>query len=340
MSRRFGSSPEQLPVCPGWLITTLDTVTAMGSSDTALHLRQQVKRAVKRQAVVANKILSRVGILVAPRHYYSSAPDLRGLAASREFWRSPSQLPGLHVDLDEQIAWLENTCKRFLDEYRGNAVFEKSGRLGPGYGYIEAQALHGILRSVRPRQYLEVGSGVSTHVAVQALARNAKDGRPGTVTCIEPYPREWLTSDARVHLHRTPVQAVDLDMFTSLTAGDVLFVDSSHVVKPGSDVNFLVLEVFPRLAPGVIVHLHDMYLPYDYQCDLLDSVLHWAETSLVRAFLTHNAHARILACMSHLHYERPEQLRVVFPDYQPAPNNDGLRAGEGHFPSSLWFEVC
>ncbi|AZQ36752.1 class I SAM-dependent methyltransferase [Streptomyces cyaneochromogenes] len=320
--------------------TASDTLTAMGSGQTALRIRQQMKQVIKHQAVVANRVLSRAGILVTPRHYYSSAPDLRGLAASRELWRAPSRLPGLRIDLDEQIAWLEEACKPFLDEYRGGAVFEGAGRLGPGYGYVEAQALHGILRSLGPRRYLEVGSGVSTHIAVEALARNGRDGRPGTVTCVEPYPRAWLTSDPRVHLRRTPVQAVDLELFTSLTAGDVLFVDSSHVVKAGSDVNFLVLEVFPRLAPGVVVHVHDIYLPYDYQCDLLDSVLHWAETSLVRAFLTHNDHARILACMSHLHYERPDGLRVVFPDYRPAPHRDGLLAGDGHFPSSLWFEVC
>ncbi|MER5713838.1 class I SAM-dependent methyltransferase [Streptomyces sp. NPDC002132] len=312
----------------------------MGNSQTSVSVRQKIKRAAKHQAVVMNKAFSRLGILVAPRHYYSSAPDLRGLAETREVWRRPSSLPGLHIDLDEQMAWLEKACKPFLDEYRGNKVFERSGDLGPGYGYIEAQALHGILRSLSPGRYLEVGSGVSTHIALQALARNAEEGRPGTVTCIEPYPRDWLSRDARVQLHRVPVQTVDLTAFTSLTAGDVLFVDSSHVVKPGSDVNFLVLEVFPRLAPGVIVHVHDIYLPYDYQCDLLDSVLHWAETSLVRAFLANNSRARILACMSHLHYEKPDEMRKVFPDYRPAPHRDGLLTGEGHFPASLWFEVC
>ncbi|MEV6841446.1 class I SAM-dependent methyltransferase [Streptomyces sp. NPDC051133] len=311
----------------------------MGNTRT-LSIRRQIKAVIKRQAAVANRALSHAGILVAPRHYYSSAPDLRGLAATQEFWRAASRLPGLRIDLDEQVIWLEKTCTPFVDEYRGNGISDPTGRLGPGYGYIEGQALHGILRSVRPRRYLEVGSGVSTHIAVRALTRNAEEGHAGTVTCVEPYPREWLVHDARVELHRAPVQAVNLEMFTSLTAGDVLFVDSSHVVRPGSDVNFLVLEVFPRLAPGVIVHMHDIYLPYDYQCDLLDSVLHWAETSLVRAFLTHNEHADILACMSHLHYERPDRLRAVFPDYQPAPHDDGLSAGEGHFPSSLWFKVC
>ncbi|WP_432021167.1 class I SAM-dependent methyltransferase [Streptomyces sp. 1222.5] len=304
------------------------------------RIRQRVKRAAKRQAVVANMAFSRLGILVAPRHYYSSAPDLRGLAESRELWRRPSSLPGLQIDLDEQMAWLEKACKPFIDEYRGDRIFEDSGDLGPGYGYIEAQALHGILRSLCPGRYFEVGSGFSTHVALQALTRNAEDGRPGTVTCVDPYPRDWLCRDARIDLHRLPVQAVDLAMFTSLTAGDVLFVDSSHVVKPGSDVNFLVLEVFPRLAPGVIVHVHDIYLPYDYQCDLLASVLHWAETTLVRAFLVNNSRARILACMSHLHYERPGEMQAVFPDYHPAPHIDGLLAGEGHFPAPLWFEVC
>ncbi|WP_419995441.1 class I SAM-dependent methyltransferase [Streptomyces boninensis] len=303
-------------------------------------LGRQLRRAAKRGAVTANRSLSRAGVLVSPRHYYSPAPDLRGLAATREQWERPSQLPGLDIDLDAQMAWLASLCEPYREEYRGNEVYLRSAESGPGYGHVEAQALHGVLRGTRPRRYLEVGSGVSTKLALHALALNEREGSTGAVTCVEPHPRPWLREHPRVTLHRTPVQAADLSLFTSLAAGDVLFVDSSHVVKPGSDVNFLVLEVFPRLAPGVLVHVHDICLPYDYQRDLFDTVFHWSETSLVRAYLTHNSRARISACMSHLHYTRPDDLAELFPGYRPQPGTFGLRAGqaaEGHFPSSLWF---
>lgn len=312
----------------------------MPSPGTA-PLRRLARHVAKRNAVLANRMLARAGVLVSPRHYYASAPDLPGLAATRAVWGPPSELPGIAVDLDEQAAWLRKTCAAYLGEYRGDRLYAGTAHLGPGYGHIEAQALHGILRALRPGHYLEVGSGVSTHLALHALELNRAEGHPGAVTCVEPHPRPWLTTDPRVSLHRVPVQTVDMAVFTSLRAGDVLFVDSSHVVKPGSDVNFLVLEVFPRLAAGVVVHVHDIYLPYDYQRDLLDTTFHWAETSLVRAYLTHNPRARILACLSHLHYARPAELADVFPDYRPQANHEGLRptGTEGHFPASLWFEV-
>ena len=120
--------------------------------------------------------------------------------------------------------------------------------------------------------------------------------------------------------------------------------DSVPAVRSSlADVNYLVLEVLPRLSSGTIVHFHDIYLPYDYQRDLLDTPFHWAETSLTRAYLTHNHRARILACLSHLHYARPADLGKVFPDYVPQQGQDGLRphrTAPGHFPSSLWFTVC
>ncbi|MFJ2739477.1 class I SAM-dependent methyltransferase [Streptomyces sp. NPDC087440] len=294
----------------------------------------------RRAATAANRLFSRLGVLVSPRHYYSSAPDLRALEQSRAQWCAPSELPGIRVDLDAQIEWLRRACLPYATEYEGNALYRRSAASGPGYGYVEAQALHGILRSVKPRRYLEVGSGVSTRIALRALELNAEEGEGGDVVCVEPYPRPWLADDPRVTLHRSPVQSVDLDVFTSLGAGDVLFIDSSHVVGPGADTNFLVLEVLPRLAAGVIVHIHDIYLPYDYQRDLLDSPFHWAETSLVRAFLTGNDRVGILACLSHLHYDRTDDLRKVFPEYRPQSDRDGLGAGGGHFPASLWLRTA
>jgi hypothetical protein len=117
-------------------------------------------------------------------------------------------------------------------------------------------------------------------------------------------------------------------------------------VKAGGDVNFLILEVLPRLKPGVIVHFHDIYLPYDYQRDLLDTFMHWSETSLLRAFLINNSRARIFFSMSQLHYDRPDALRKAFPDYAPQTDVDGLVVGEvpfeksrRHFPSSTYIEI-
>ena len=166
----------------------------------------------------------------------------------------------------------------------------------------------------------------------------------GSLLSIEPFPYPDLRSLNSIDLVAKPVQDVDIAWFTQLRGGDLLFIDSSHVVKAASDVNFLYLEVVPRLAPGVTVHIHDVSFPYDYQPDVLQTLYHWTEPSLVRALLTFNKKLEILFCMSHLHHERPEALQRIFPQYQPLLLKDGLltgkrvfRGGSKHYPSSLYL---
>jgi hypothetical protein len=142
-----------------------------------------------------------------------------------------------------------------------------------------------------------------------------------------------------------PVQTVPLDVFGALAANDILFIDSSHTVRVGSDVNYLFLEVMPRLARGVLVHIHDIHLPYDYSPSEMEALwFHWSETSLIRALLTGNTGLAIVACLSQLHHQRPDALREIFPDYRPRPTRDGLFIDGSdpglHFPSSLWLRVA
>ena len=119
----------------------------------------------------------------------------------------------------------------------------------------------------------------------------------------------------------------------------LLIEDSGGVLPIGSH--------FHGLRKGVIVHVHDIFLPYDYQRNLLRTFLHWSETSLLRAYLTHNERVGILFCLSHLHYERPDELKRIFPEYVPAPGADGLDPDtvrpfehpSGHFPSSIYLRT-
>ena len=144
------------------------------------------------------------------------------------------------------------------------------------------------------------------------------------------------------------VQSVPLEVFTDLAENDLLFIDSSHTVKTGGDVNYLFLEVFPRLRKGVVVHIHDIYLPYDYRRDADRTFLHWSETSLLHAFLICNEKVKIIACLSHLHYERKDVLRKIFPKYNPQEDLNGLSSERDksltsqvtkHFPSSIYIQV-
>ena len=195
-----------------------------------------------------------------------------------------------------------------------------------------------MLRAVKPARVVEVGAGVSTAVALAALSRNGS----GTITCIEPYPRAALRR-LPITLVESPVQSVPQDYFTTLQAGDVLFIDSTHVVRVGGDVNLIVLEILPRLSPGVLVHFHDIYLPYDYPPDLFASLWSWNETSLIRAYLWQDT--VLLKCFFVFRHSTTPILSAladIFPEYRPRRMVNGLYSDEGpntQFPASLWLRV-
>lgn len=315
-------------------------------------MRRAVKDWLKEVFFWMYKLGTRMGIFILPVHYYSSEPNILELEKTADIWAKPSSLPGLHVDLDEQITKLGEVSIPFQHEYIGNKIYKTAiaAQYGPGFGYIEAEVLHAVIRHYKPSRVVEIGSGRSTYCMVQALKQNENmDGKSWEVICIEPYAsrplRALAESGKNIHLLSQSVQSASLDLFAHLSVNDLLFVDSSHVVKAGSDVNHIILEILPRLNSGALVHFHDICFPYDYQRDLLRTFLHNNETSLLRAFLTFNQKFRILFCLSHLHYERREDLKSIFPDYEPQSDWNGL-ANEKcdpdikHFPSSLWLQVC
>jgi predicted O-methyltransferase YrrM len=304
----------------------------------------------KRAGFHLHGFLSRLGLHLLPKHYYSPVADIPSLERSTATWAHPSAMPGIPWNLEEQAAALREICAPYREEYT-DPVFMKEyrgNRLGPGYGPIESLALYAAVRHYAPARIIEVGSGASTFHMLEAARKNASEGRPqARLTCIEPHPSAALGSEAGIVLVRSEVQRVAVDQFRTLEDGDLLFIDSTHTVKPGSDVNFLILEVLPRLRPGVIVHFHDIYFPFDYQRDVLRSFLHWSESSLLRAFLINNPHVQTLFCMSALHYDAPDVLREVFPSYVRREDVNGLELPgtrpftipAGHFPSSLYLRI-
>src|SRR5690625_523778 len=307
-----------------------------------------LKRTIYRLSFHVFKLFSRAGIYILPAHYYVPIADVNRLEKTKEAWAVKSSLPGVYSNLDEQAGMLKEICLPFQKEYERNHIYKTavSEHFGPGYGYIEAQALHGFLRHFRPEKIIEVGSGVSTFCMIHALGKNRKEQSTlSQLTCIEPHPSEKLQRMDGIRLINKPVQQVSLETFTALEAGDFLFIDSTHTITPGGDVNYLILEILPRLQKGVLVHFHDIFLPYDYPRNVLSSYFQWMETSLLRAFLVNNSKARILFCLSQLHYGRPEVLKQVFPEYIPAPGNDGLEPGgalqpeTGHYPASIYIEI-
>mgnify|MGYP000424237323 FL=1 len=239
------------------------------------------------------KLLLKIGLHINPAHYYSSIPNINELVESKSIWAKKSMLYGLNINIEDQIENIKTICLPFKNEYLGNEIFKygTENKFGPGYGYIEAQALHSIIRKYKPKRVIEVGSGVSTWCILKANDLNKV--QEGVVdfklTCIEPYPNSVLKSLKEVNLIEKKVQEISFeDEFYKLEKNDILFIDSSHTVKVGSDVNYIILEILPRLKPGVIVHFHDIFIPYDYNRNTLSTFFHWSETTLLRAFLINN----------------------------------------------------
>ena len=289
--------------------------------------------------------LDRVGVHLLPKHFYTPVSDYVWLRENRDLWTERSDMAGIDWDLDRQVQWVQRTCQPYLSEIAGAGWLQPiiDRGFGPGFGPVDGAVLHCAIRSLKPRRIIEVGCGVSTAVMVAASKLNFDEGADRTAhLCIEPFPRDALKSLDSVELDPRPVQAVPFERFSELGAGDLLFIDSSHAVKIGSDVNKLMLEVIPKLAPGVIVHIHDIALPYVYPRTALEDYFGWQETALVLALMTGNPKLCPLASLSALHYDRQTQLLNLFPWYRPQDNDEGMRSGnwpDRHFPDSLWIEV-
>ncbi len=186
----------------------------------------------------------------------------------------------------------------------------------PSYSYADGIFLYSLLRHLAPRRLIEVGSGYTSALTLDTN-QHFLGGRLNC-TFIEPYP-ELLNSLLRpedrpsVTLIEAKLQEVDLGVFDALQAGDVLFVDSTHVSKVGSDVNRLFFEVLPRLAPGVFIHIHDVFASLEYPLDWLRAGRAWNEQYVLRAFLQFNDRFRIRMFGNHMIQRHPDWFRSHMP---------------------------
>jgi predicted O-methyltransferase YrrM len=215
-------------------------------------------------------------------------------------WTRVGTLAGITLDTAAHLTFLESTLAPYLHEFR--PPVDPTGRSGEFYlfnGFYQvgdAELLWAMIRHAKPRRLIEVGAGYSTLVSAAACHANARDGHPVEFVSIDPAPRTSL-DPARPGLTRVEqrsVTSVPLERFQELERGDILFIDSSHTVRLGSDVNFLILEVLPRLAPGVLVHLHDIFLPYEYPRAWFDRGMYLNEQYLLQAYLVGNPTYEIL----------------------------------------------
>lgn len=252
----------------------------------------------------ANKELTSLRMVygfAAPGHYYSPHPALDEIRRDevRIFGVLPHEFPGVDLREDEQLRLLQQFTKFYSDIPFGDQP--KPGLRyyydNPFYSYSDGIMLHCMLRHLKPRRLIEIGSGYSSFVTLDTDQYFL--GGALTATFIEPYPERLLsrTSDvdhARMTIIPKRLQDVDLELFGSLETGDILFVDSTHVSKIDSDVNRIFFEILPALAPGVVVHFHDIFYPFEYPKEWIYEGRAWSELYMLRAFLQFNNCFKVL----------------------------------------------
>src|ERR1041385_9485479 len=183
-----------------------------------------------------------------------------------------------------------------------------------------------MVRHFQPRLIIEVGSGFSSLALGEAASKNGF----APIICIEPFPRDFLRSGfpGLQTLIEKNVQEINLEFFSQLESGDILFIDSSHTVRIGGDVNYLFLEVLPHLKPGVIVHVHDIFFPFEYPRKwAMEQRRFWTEQYLLQAFLAFNGEFEVLVGAQYLLAHWSEQVRATF------PNSPALKGG------SFWMQI-
>ena len=271
-----------------------------------------------------------MGLQVVVKSFYSPIPDVSKLPAW--IWQRRSDLAGIVFDLDQQLRFVKRELAPYVDEFRPTRTGESEApgfQLdNPSYGSGDAELLYAMIRHTKPKRVVELGSGHTTRILAHASAANARDGASTELWVFDPFPAPGVaTLPGVARVEETPAQDVDLDVFMQLGERDVLLVDTTHTVKIGGDVNRVVLDVLPRLRPGVVVHFHDIFLPWEYPRTWLEDLgLYWTEQYLLQAFLALNPAYEILCGMHALWRTHRAEVEELVPS---------LRAGGA--PGAFWI---
>lgn len=277
--------------------------------------------------------VQRAGFDFELRSFYSPIPSLDEL--DERIWAAHSELPGIEFDLDVQLRVVECELGEFIREF--NPPRTSSGARLEYYldnGLFQAgdaELLYAMIRRHQSRTVLELGAGFSTLVSAAAVRANREHGHETRLISCDPYASRVAaeTVDGLSELRSVAAERLQESDYSALGAGDILFIDSSHTVRMGGDVIHLLCEVIPRLADGVLVHVHDVYLPYHYPREWYERFgWYWAEQYLLQALLADNRRLAVLIGAHALWRERRQELAALIPS-----------VGSGASPLSFWIEV-
>ena len=261
------------------------------------------------------------GLHVTPVHFYSPIPTTYEL--DDKIFTKIFDCTGIAWNIKEQVATLEQFHSKYYNEYKPDANVDR-------FSQVDSFMLYSIIREKKPAIMIEIGSGESTKVSLASLEINEKNGAPCMFYAIEPYPDKFLRGINKTNfkLISRNLQEVDIEL---LCSADLLFIDSSHVSKIGSDVNYEILEVIPKLKVGAVIHWHDIMIPTNYWKRWMDNGnMFWNESYMVHSFMLFNNSYKVIWSSRYMQINHPDELKNRFSYFNPEDENQQI--------TSFWIE--
>jgi predicted O-methyltransferase YrrM len=286
-----------------------------------------------------------------PGHFYSVIPNINkdynnnstkflNLNFNEESHKTIlNELNNYLIHFDKEFGSIKNiqyTNIEYKNIVEKNQNEFKYTLLNGAFEWMDARLLHYFLQKNKPKKIIEIGSGNST-----LLIYNTKQmfNLDLEIICIEPYPSNYLVSlhdKGEITLIKNNLENIDLNIFTTLTENDILFIDSSHVLKLDSDVLYYFTKIFPLINKGVLIHIHDIFFPYDYPLDWLKEGRFWNEQYFLYVFLQYNDKYKIKFCNSYSQFKYSEELEIIQKNTYERVNNIANNVFSG---SSIWLTV-
>lgn len=277
----------------------------------------------------------KLGLQLTLDHFYWPVPTAQDMAMVD--WKEGFTNDGLEMRDEHQVQLAKTISEKYKEDFANFHVESQTQahlyyRNNTEFKTGDAEYYYGIIRENKPKRIFEIGSGFSTCLAAQAILDEQKvnPNYNCELVAIEPFPRPMLLQGfpGFSKLEQKKVQQVPLDFFKQLEENDILFIDSSHVLKTGSDVQFEFLKILPILNKGVIVQVHDIFFPYEYPKEwITKNMRFWNEQYLLHAFLLHNSAYEVMLGGSYLHARYQDLVQGLFPRYQ----------SDGAHPGSFWI---
>lgn len=285
------------------------------------YLLRAYRLAGSKEMPKTTKRLEKIGVFPIINHYYEPLFDTRDL--EKLLIGSPRELPGINLDLATQRKFLTNLTyskeliaeswnikkvKKTLEFFLGNGAFESG----------DAEFLYQVIRFYKPNTIIEVGSGYSTRIVKLADSKNTSESGSSTRhICVEPYEHAWLDSTENIEIVRDKIEDFEFE-WSSLKKNDLVFIDSSHIIRPHGDVLQIYLGIIPLLPSGVILHIHDIFTPRDYLSEwIIRDKRFWNEQYLVEVMLQNSSRYEIVAALNFLKHEIYDELNIVCPYLTP-----------------------